>query len=232
MCIFFLHHFQFLWLGFFPSENEEDEEEEDVEVEAESDIEIFVKQLQQQVKDAQQQQQQHQYHQQGTIAITNTLQPGQLRATLTTAQNHNTEENTLNGEDATVGHEGQDIGNYVLVELLGDEQTGNITVSTANADQQATMDAVVKQLLEETPHATLQEHINAITAAGVVSSGGDEGAGAVDEHHIEIVEDDGGAGAATVVAELVLNNVDGSDTGEVLLEQIDQSSTVQTESVV
>ena len=53
---------------------------------------------------------------------------------------------------------------------MGD-QSGNITVSASGADQQATMDAVVKQLLEETPHSALQQHLNAIATEGGGSGG-------------------------------------------------------------
>ena len=130
------------------------------------------------------------------------FQPGQLRATLTSAHHHHHSEhqqdNNVN-EGVSVGEAvaDEDIGNYVLVELMGD-QSGNITVSASGADQQATMDAVVKQLLEDTPNSALHQHLNALTTTNAEGES---------------------------VVELVLN---GPSEGDILMEQQQQQQSVET----
>ena len=134
------------------------------------------------------------------------FQPGQLRATLTTAHHHHAEQqNNDVTERITVGEAvaDEDIGNYVLVELMGD-QSGNITVSASGADQQATMDAVVKQLLEDTPNSALHQHLNALTTTNA------EG-----ENVVELVLN-GTTGEAVAEQE--------GDGGQILMEQQQQSA--------
>ena len=123
------------------------------------------------------------------------FQPGQLRATLTSAHHHHHSQDNQQdvNEGVSVGEAvaDEDIGNYVLVELMGD-QSGNITVSASGADQQATMDAVVKQLLEDTPNSALHQHLNALTTTNAEGEN---------------------------VVELVLN---GPSEGDILMEQQQQ----------
>jgi len=147
-----LHHFQSHRKnpGYFPSEEDfssssssEEEMEREDNNQQPSTTELLLHKIHEHQQTAIPQ---HHHTPTATATSLQPLKAGQLRATLST-------------EDVP------DIGNYVLVELMGDED-GNMTV----AEQQATMNAVVKQLLEEAPAggADIQSQLNEIAKSGTV----------------------------------------------------------------